>query len=75
MIGVIWNCREVAKKGRGNCIKDPLIDFKADFIELQETINKDILKSSSELLIPMRYMPGTGCPLKANLEGSYVKLK
>jgi exonuclease III len=40
MIGIIWNCRGVAKKGMGTCIKDLLLDFKADFVGLQETMRK-----------------------------------
>jgi hypothetical protein len=75
MIGILWNCRGVAKKGRGNCIKNLLKDFKADFIGLQETMKKSSLKSSLEQLIPASLLLGTSCPLKANLEESYVELK
>jgi exonuclease III len=40
MIGIIWNCRGVAKKGIGIGIKDLLLEHKADFVGLQETIKK-----------------------------------
>jgi hypothetical protein len=75
MIGILWNCRGVAKKGRGNCIKDLLKDFKADFIGLQETMKQKFTEKFFRAIIPTRLMPGTGCPLEANLEGSYVELK
>jgi hypothetical protein len=37
MIGVIWNCRGVAKKGREISIRDLITEHNADFIGLQET--------------------------------------
>jgi hypothetical protein len=40
MIGLIWNCRGVAKKGLSSVIKDLIWDHKVDFIGLQETMKK-----------------------------------
>jgi hypothetical protein len=40
MIGIIWNCRGVAKKGLSTFIKELIWDHKADFIGIQETMKK-----------------------------------
>jgi exonuclease III len=40
MIGIIWNCRGVAKKGLSSYVKELLWDHKADFIGIQETMKK-----------------------------------
>jgi exonuclease III len=41
MIGLIWNCRGVSKKGITTKVKDLYTEYKADFIELQETMRKN----------------------------------
>jgi exonuclease III len=40
MIGIIWNCRGVAKKGLSTFIKELIWDHKVDFIGLQETMKQ-----------------------------------
>jgi len=40
MIGIIWNCRGVAKKGLSSYIKELIWDHKVDFIGIQETMKK-----------------------------------
>ena len=40
MIGIIWNCRGVAKKGLSTYIRELIWDHKADFIGIQETMKK-----------------------------------
>jgi hypothetical protein len=40
MIGIIWNCRGVAKKGISTYIKELIWDHKVDFIGIQETKKK-----------------------------------
>jgi hypothetical protein len=71
MRGVIWNCRGLAKKGMGTCLKDLLLEFKADFVGLQETMRKNTQIKFSDQLTSTRDMPGTGCPQMAGLVGSY----
>jgi hypothetical protein len=44
MIGLIWNCKGVAKKGMGTKIKDLLAEFNDEFIGPQETMRKKILR-------------------------------
>jgi endonuclease/exonuclease/phosphatase family metal-dependent hydrolase len=44
MIGLIWNCRGVSKKGMCTGIRDLLSDCKADFVGLQETMKKNTRK-------------------------------
>lgn len=41
MIGLIWNCRGVTKKGMSSCLKDLLYTYHVDFVGLQETIKKN----------------------------------
>ena len=41
MIGLIWNCRGVSKKGMSTFIKELLYDYHVDFVGLQETIKKN----------------------------------
>jgi exonuclease III len=40
MLGVIWNCRGINKKGMTTCVKEFLLSRKADFVGLQETMKK-----------------------------------
>jgi nuclear transport factor 2 (NTF2) superfamily protein len=40
MIGIIWNCRGVAKKGLSSYIREFIWDNKADFVGIQETMKK-----------------------------------
>ena len=40
MIGIIWNCRGVAKKGLSSYIRELIWDNKADFVGIQETTKK-----------------------------------
>jgi hypothetical protein len=40
MIGIIWNCRGVSKKGMSTFLKELMFDYHADFIGLQETIKR-----------------------------------
>ena len=41
MIGIIWNCRGVEKKGLSSFIKELIWDHRADFIGIQETMKKN----------------------------------
>jgi hypothetical protein len=75
MIGVIWNCRGVAKKGRGISIRDLILEHNADFIGLQETMKKSIHTNFSEQLIPTELLDGIGYLQKGDLGGSYVALR
>jgi hypothetical protein len=75
MIGIIWNCRGIAKKGMWTCIKDLLLEFKADFVGFHETMRKNIQISFLEKWIPIRVIPGTGCPQMVDLGGFFVELK
>jgi hypothetical protein len=75
MIGVIWNCRGVAKKGRGISIRELITDHKADFILLQEIMKKSIHTNFSEPLIPTDLMASIGYPQNGDLGGSYVVLR
>jgi len=45
MIGIIWNCRGVAKKGLSTYIRELIWDHKADFIGIQETMKKSYSKN------------------------------
>ena len=38
MIGVLWNCRGVSKKGMSSLLKEILTDYAVDFVGLQETM-------------------------------------
>jgi hypothetical protein len=49
MIGLIWNCRGVSKKGMCTGIRDLLLDHKADFVGLQETMKKNTMKIFLEI--------------------------
>jgi hypothetical protein len=40
MIGIIWNCRGVAKRGLSSFIKELIWDHKAEFIGIQETMKR-----------------------------------
>jgi len=51
MIGLIWNCRGLCKKGMSTMIKDLLSEYEVDFVGLQETMKKSTLISSLERLI------------------------
>lgn len=42
MIGIIWNCRGVSKKGMSTFLNELMFDYHADFIGLQETIKRKI---------------------------------
>ena len=41
MIGLLWNCREVSKKGMSSMLKDLLAEYEVDFVGLQETMRKN----------------------------------
>jgi exonuclease III len=38
MIGLIWNCRGVSKRGIATKVRDLYTEYKADFVGLQETM-------------------------------------
>jgi len=40
MIGLLWNCRGVSKKGMSSVMKDLLSEYQVDFAGFQETIKK-----------------------------------
>ena len=40
MIGLIWNCRGVSKKGMSRWMMELLRDYQVDFAGIQETIKK-----------------------------------
>jgi len=40
MIGLLWNCRGVSKKGMSSMLKDMLAENELDFVGLQETMRK-----------------------------------
>jgi hypothetical protein len=52
MIGLIWNCRGVSKKGMATKVKDLYFDYNADFIGLQETMRKNTLIKFFRLIDP-----------------------
>jgi hypothetical protein len=54
MIGIIWNCSGVAKKGMGIGIKDLLLEHKVDFVGLQETMKKKYTKKFFRTIDPSR---------------------
>lgn len=67
MIGILWNCRGVSKKGLSSYIKELIWDHKPDFIGLQETMMKSTLTIFSENLIMPKSSAGTGLLLMASL--------
>jgi hypothetical protein len=54
MIGIIWNCSGVAKKGMGIGIKNLLLEHKVDFVGLQETMKKKYTKKFFRTIDPSR---------------------
>ena len=40
MMGLLWNCRGVSKKGMSSMLKDLLAEYEVDFVGLQETMRK-----------------------------------
>jgi hypothetical protein len=69
MIGIIWNCKGVAKKGLSSYIKELIWDHKADFIGIQETMKKSYSDIFFEKLITIRNLAGSCPPLMENLVG------
>ena len=43
MIGLIWNCRGVSKKGMSRWMMELLRDYQVDFAGVQETIKKSMM--------------------------------
>jgi len=43
MIGLLWNCRGVSKKGMSSMLKDVLAENELDFVGLQETMRKNYI--------------------------------
>jgi hypothetical protein len=73
MIGILWNCRGVSKKGMGIDIRNLINEVTVDFIGLQETMRKKYNEKFFRVVDPNRSFAGTGCPQKAGLEGSFVE--
>jgi hypothetical protein len=67
MIGIIWNCRGVAKKGLSSYINELIWDHKVDFIGIQETMKKSYSEKKIRKIDKLRSTIGTGFPLMANL--------
>ena len=42
MLGIIWNCRGISKKGMVTYVKEFLLSRKEDFVGLQETMKKKL---------------------------------
>jgi hypothetical protein len=73
MIGLIWNCRGVSKKGIATKVKDLYSKYKAYFVGLQETMKNRYSDKFFRLIDPhQNFLPGTGCPQQVNLVGSCV---
>ena len=65
MIGLIWNCRGVSKKGMSTFIKELLYDYHVDFVGLQETIKKNYSDKFFRQIDPGKafswhWLPATG---------------
>lgn len=65
MIGLIWNCRGVTKKGLAPFLKELIWDHNADFISLQETIRKSYSDKFFRSIDPNKnfawhWIPATG---------------
>ena len=65
MIGLIWNCRGVSKKGMSTLIKELLYDYHVDFVGLQETIKKNYSDKFFRQIDPgmafyWHWLPATG---------------
>ena len=66
MIGVLWNCRGVSKKGMAGMLKELLSDYDVDFIGLQETMRKHYSDSFFRKVDYGKKFPGIGFPQKGN---------
>jgi hypothetical protein len=75
MVGILWNCRGVAKKGRGNCIKDLLKDFKADFIGHQETMKQKFTEKFFRTIDPYQTYAWHWLPSKGKSGGILCGIK
>jgi hypothetical protein len=75
MIGVIWNCRGVAKKGRGISIRDLILEHNADFIGLQETMKKKYTYKFFRTIDPNRAFGWYWLPSKGRSGGILCGIK
>jgi len=66
MIGILWNCRGVSKKGMAGMLKELLSNYDVDFIGLQETMRKHYPDSFFRKIDYGNFFPGIGFPLKGN---------
>jgi hypothetical protein len=74
MIGVIWNCRGVIKKGREISIRELITDHKADFIGLQETMKK-VYRQNFRTIDPNRSYGWHWLPSKGRSRGIICGIK
>jgi exonuclease III len=75
MIGLIWNCRGVAKKGMATKVKDLCIEYKTDFIGLQETMRKKYSDKFFRLIDPHQQFAWHWLPSKGKSGGILCGIK
>jgi exonuclease III len=75
MIGLIWNCRGVAKKGMATKVKDLCIEYKIDFIGLQETMRKKYSDKFFRLIDPHQQFAWHWLPSKGKSGGILCGIK
>jgi hypothetical protein len=75
MIGLLWNCRGVAKKGMATKVKDLYIEYKTDFIGLQETLRKKYTDKFFRLIDPQQQFFWHWLPSKGKSGGILCGIK
>jgi exonuclease III len=75
MIGVIWNCRGVGKKGIARDIKNLLSETDADFIGLQETMKRKYTDKFFRKLDPNRFYAWHWLPSQGRSGGILCGIK
>jgi hypothetical protein len=75
MIGVIWNCRGVGKKGIARDIKNLLSETGADFIGLQETMKRKYTDKFFRNIDPNRFYAWLWLPSQGRSGGILCGIK
>jgi len=75
MIGIIWNCRGLSKKGMSTCIEDLILDHQADFIGLQETTKKNYSENFFRKVDPLKSFVWHWLPAKGRSGGLLCGVK
>jgi exonuclease III len=75
MIGVIWNCRGVGKKGIARDIKNLLSETGADFIGLQETMKRKYTDKFFRNIDPNRFYAWHWLPSQGRSGGILCGIK